>query len=471
MMQGQLVDAGSLFPQAKGLPSTRRFPLVLFLVFQILLISLWVWRGEIFYLPLAIIGSWILYLCATSLLAWIPLAILGHAALFFQRTEGVAASELVFAIFFYGMLILWLVDALFVKRQKLLSVPGDRLLLIFLMLAAFSIVPAAAGGNKLFLWVREFVVFAALLFYFPLREALATAKGRKIVYGAFLLVSLAIAMKNLYEYRSGTAVAMYVWQLLGARQTANEPLFMAVILAALAVWMTSSKRWAQVACLFIVPFFSLSLIFTFSRGYWLGTLLGAMVLLLLGNRQEKRKLLLFVAIVALAAVGVIVVVFSDIFLALLSMVARRFFSATTAASDRSLANRLVEAGVVWDLIMRNPIIGAGLGAEYSYYHLLRSSTQKTLFVHNGYLYLWFKLGIFGLLVFLGTFLAKISQGVRIIRERNVLFRNPFVLASTAILIAMLQVSFTSPQFYARDSVLIICICWATIAAAADAAKN
>jgi O-antigen ligase len=128
-----------------------------------------------------------------------------------------------------------------------------------------------------------------------------------------------------------------------------------------------------------------------------------------------------------------------------------------------VTNRLAESRAVWDLIGKNPIAGAGLGSEISFYHLLRQSTQHTYYMHNAYLYLWYKFGLVGLVVFLTAYLLKIKAGIAWLTNCGSDTRRAFVMAAVAILIAMLQITITSPQFYARDSILIITLCWATIA--------
>ena len=429
------------------------------------LIALWIAAGNILYLPMVLLAGWVLFFSLSSLIFWLPIVILGHAALFAQRTEGVSLSEYAFAAFFYLVLLLWLLDRVVVKRERLATVPGDNALALFMVLGVISVLPLLVAEGKPFQWLRELLVFFCLLFYFPLRQGIRSERVRRLVYLSFFVLALGIAAKNIYQYRSGVAIATYIWELLGGRQSANEPLFMSVVLAGVAFWMTAEKPLDRLQSFLVVSFFSLSLLLTFSRGYWLGTFLGIAVMFLLGDRRERKRVLTLGAIVGFAGAALMMVLFYDVFMALFDTIFRRLFSTATAVTDKSFANRIVESATVWELIKKNPILGSGLGTEFSVYHLLRETTQHTFYVHNAYLYLWFKLGIIGLITFLVAFLSKAWLGIRIsLRDRTNTLR-PQVLCSTAILVAMVQVSITSPQFYARDSVLIIAICWATIAAA------
>lgn len=449
-----------------ALPSSaqqRDFPFLPFLIGQAGLIAAWVFLGNILYLPLVILACWVLYLSLVSIIVWLPLVILGYAVIFMQRSEDLTAASAVFAAFLYGILILWLVGHAVVRQEKLAVVSGDAALLLFMTFALGSVLVAVANETKPILWLREFLIFFAYLLYFPLREALRSAKGRRFVYGAFFLLALTIAVQKLISYRSTVALASYAWELLGARQAANEPLFMAVVITSIAVWMTTDNRWRGLMALSVMSFFLLALVLTFSRGYWVGAAIGTAVLFLLGRPQERKRLLGLSITGILAAATISFVLFQDVAQALFGVVFKRLFSAT--AIDKSLLNRILESEVVWKWITVNPLVGYGLGAEFSYYHILRQSTQTTPYAHNAYLYLWFKFGLFGLACFMTAYLAKIVIGIRFLRTCALTSEHRvFTLASIAILIAMLQVSITSPQFYARDSILIIVLCWAMIAA-------
>ncbi|MBM4168829.1 MAG: O-antigen ligase family protein [Ignavibacteria bacterium] len=440
--------------------------LLLFLVLQTALIVGWIVVGEIVYLPVVITVVALAFVASTSLSVAIPLIILAHALVFVQRTEGISIAEVGFAFLFFGVITVWMFDRLLVERQSLLVDAGDRPLILFLALAASSLALAIGFESNILLWLRELLVFLSFLLFFPLRDLMREKRGRRIVYAALLLLALAISVKNLIQYRSGLMLATYLWEVLRSRQTANEPLTMTILVGSIAVFMASGRRMIRIAALMIAAFFALALLVTFSRGYWLGAALAVLVMFILGTRTERVRILQLGITLGLVVSAVMAVLFSDVVIALFLSVFGRFVSAATATTDISVANRLIETQVVWDLILKNPLIGYGLGAKYSYYHLLRTVTHDTEYVHNAYLYLWFKLGLPGLVIFLVMYLSKIRDGLRVAWTNQVdKSLRPFLVAAVAILVAMLQISVTSPQFYARDSILIITICWATISAA------
>ncbi len=457
----QSPTSGAVFYPA-SVPFAKK-EVFLLVVVPILVISAWILGGEIVFLPSVAVALLVIYWSLTSLHVWLTLTILGHAVLFFQKTEGVSISEIGFAFYSFGILLIWFYDR-WVRGYAFTSTVGDRSLFLFLVLATVSIIPALAYGNKMDMWFREWIVLMAFLLYFPMREMLADTQGRRLAYGAFFLLGLTLAIQNFIQYRSGALVAEFYWQLVGARQASYAPIFMSLLLAFGALWMTTRTVRAQLISVLAVSFFALALIFTFARGFWIGALLGGVVLLFLGRSHERRRLLSIVLIVLLLSSLILLIFFYDILTSLLATIAYRFITSAAGTQDISVANRLAETAAIWKAILANPLTGVGLGGEYAFHSLIRKTTQHTIYAHNAYLYFLFKLGIAGLLIFLVAYFSKIRAGIHRLREEWRSPLRPYQLASVAILVAMVQISITSPQFYARDSILIIVLCWGTIAA-------
>jgi O-antigen ligase len=88
----------------------------------------------------------------------------------------------------------------------------------------------------------------------------------------------------------------------------------------------------------------------------------------------------------------------------------RLFSVGQYGSDRSVYYRLVESGHVLDQIRARPAFGSGLGASiYWGRPLYNVPAQRYTFVHNGYLYLAWKLGLPFALLLLGALMAAVLR--------------------------------------------------------------
>lgn len=417
--------------------------------------------GLVLYLPLVLLAASLALVLSRRLVWWLSIIVFGHIVLFLQRTTEISISELVFGIVSYGYLVAYLVDRVAVRNGLLVTAAGDRPLALFFLLAPASIVPAMLFGNDLGLWARELLVLAGLLLYFPLREAFGTRGGRTVVLMTFALLAAVMAVRNIVEYGARLDAIRYAWELVSGRQTAGEPLFMAMVVWSGASLGVASRVRSKAVSLTAFVLFSLSLAATFSRGYWVGTLLALFIVVVLLRKQERMRMMAILSLVVVGGVSVAWLILGDRFGAVAAILMSRLFSAGFALEDVSFLTRLEESRAVLAHIAGNPVMGYGLGAEFAYYNPLRGFTYTNAYVHNAYLWLWYKLGAAGLLVFLALYLAKLKAGLFMIRHLEE--HRALGVTAVALLAGMMVISLTSPQFYARDSVLIIALCWAVLA--------
>src|SRR5690606_27464777 len=109
---------------------------------------------------------------------------------------------------------------------------------------------------------------------------------------------------------------------------------------------------------------------------------------------------------------------------------------SAATNDISLYNRFRESGVVLDLIAKNPIVGHGAGVGYLFFEIGRSGTDTDSFVHNGFLGVWYKWGIWGLIALVYFWLSTIKVGLRGILLRTISpLRRIAIAGATASLVA------------------------------------
>ena len=90
-----------------------------------------------------------------------------------------------------------------------------------------------------------------------------------------------------------------------------------------------------------------------------------------------------------------------------------------------------------DLIQENPIIGYGSGSFTDVFKEVNKSTKRTVDYshktpHNNYLYIWFELGIIGLIVFMFIFYFQIKE---LLQKKDALFRVLFPLMYLIIMLA------------------------------------
>ena len=160
--------------------------------------------------------------------------------------------------------------------------------------------------------------------------------------------------------------------------------------------------------LFFIPFYLFSL---FTEGGKSGQLvfLFSVILFLIFLFKKKWKLLLL-SLISVFVFSAIVYNTSDI-------VKNRFnYEAKNILQNRkSDRNILLKETII--LIKKNPIFGYGTGSFTDEFGLVNKETQKVVSSqhktpHNNYLYVWFELGILGLIIFLSIFYFQIKELIK-----------------------------------------------------------
>ena len=199
----------------------------------------------------------------------------------------------------------------------------------------------------------------------------------------------------------------------------------------------------------------LSLALTFSRGYWIAFILATFILFIIANKKEKISLLLYGVIFT-----VILFLFASLYFGGLSgfvgiSFLKRFPSINDIFTDISFLNRISEMKGLLESVKYYFVSGAGLGARFDYLDIIFYKNVNAWYSHNAFLYLLFKLGLAGLISFLCFYFIIIKYGFSVIRTSNNGILNSIAKGTLALLIAMFFLSVSSPQFFQKDSVLII----------------
>jgi len=167
----------------------------------------------------------------------------------------------------------------------------------------------------------------------------------------------------------------------------------------------------------------LHLLFSFTRGYWLGFLVALLISFSIYTINSKsifsKKVFVFFKGLFLLFVGIIVLLtlaahffpVNDLY----SKVGIRFissFSAKPTALTASNYARLVEYKVCWEAIKQKPIFGHGIGYALTIKQPILQSQGMQWFVHQSYLMIALKMGLIGLLGFFWMFYTFFRFGFR-----------------------------------------------------------
>lgn len=324
--------------------------------------------------------------------------VLGGFIVVSMPSDGLQIPEIAYGLYYLSYLGLWFALRFFVEHRRILDQPEAVAVFTFMVLATLSAPLTVLFDGELRLLFSEWVALTMLLLYFPIREGFVRYPSfPKIVLGLILALGVMAALRNLWLYYSALSDATQAWQIARGRVATNDALLMIASITGLAV-LIHADRWHHRILLFgvFLAVFA-GLILTQSRAFWVTFVLGVALLFVLESWRYRLRLLSFTAVglVGTASVGFLVA--PDYMILIASGLIERASSLGTATTrDLSLVNRFYESAATWSYIVKNPILGYGMGVPYRFFDLTVEATEVESFVHNGYLSLWYRFGIWGL---------------------------------------------------------------------------
>jgi O-antigen ligase len=371
-------------------------------------------------------------------------------------SEKITPLEIITGLYVIFLLLKWLLDVLMFKKNSFIFNASDISLFLFFICCIFSIVPSVYFSSSSMKWARELFTFVPILLYFPLREQIKKEKDATYLLLAVVILGLFIAVKNMLKYRDLISAAQMFWQVASSRQTANEPMFLFPIVVGTSLLLYENKWKIKLLYFLLITIFSVALIITFSRGYWIAAILGIVIIFIFTDKVIRRKLILNFMLIFSIVLVLSQVFFGNLWNKIGISILNRFSSMHAGIKDISIIGRIQEAKAIIALIKENIFIGYGLGYEYDFYSILPRE-MPTWYSHNAFLYIIFKVGIFGFIFFMYFYLNKIYYAIKSINKLSDRRRQAITVGITAVLISMLPLSFSSPQFYQKDSVLLIMV--------------
>jgi O-antigen ligase len=268
-----------------------------------------------------------------------------------------------------------------------------------------------------------------------------------------------IAFYNLFEYRLASIAARYTFELLSGRQIFGGHYFVASTIFACSLFMSASSKWRQLFWSIVLVVSALALALTFSRGFWLGALLGIGVLWLLSEGHSRKRLVVAAVVVSGLATLLVWIFAGRLASFIFEALTNRFLSSGSGLEDLSVAERVAESKDAIRAILQSPLVGHGYGATYVHYNTLEKVTVNWFYAHNAYLFVLFKVGLIGFLGFFTFYIMLIRKGWSSIKNRwGTIIDTEFIRASVAVLIGYLFIATNSGIFIDKAAVLVITMC-------------
>jgi O-antigen ligase len=391
------------------------------------------------------------WLCtaAVALIPWFP-----------QRnnvTKGVTGSELGLVVFYIGGLALWFVIMLLVKRRKLIRNLGDTLILGAFCVMALNALVAYSNELDMFYWVREALLFVFLLYYFPIREHCRSQRQILTLWVVFCGAMLVVGGWTLSLYLKASTNAIYAFEILSSRQNSNNNMSVVMSFFGIAGAVYARKRWQQAAMLGVAIFFVTITVVSFARAFIATTIAGIVVAFAVLDTRRLFKVAVAALVVGLVFMAGISVVFQKRSQIAIKILTSRVGSTAAGRKDVSVRARINESRVIIQSVIRSPIAGNGLASRFFYPDPINLVIARSGFVHNGYLYIIYKLGavfwflIYGWMVHYGLRAFFLTRAATTPLERIV------GTGAFAGFVGLSAINFTSCFLEIRDGFVIVAV--------------
>ncbi len=438
-----------------------KFPFIIGTAIFIFLLLSYVLFAEpeetIIYFIGASLGLLLTYFMFTRPIIWLYLVILSSPFFLLSRGDDLSPTKLIPYLILIPGLILWLLNTVFAKREKLIRNPGDAAFLIFFFFVTFNIIIAELNGGELSSWLKEYFSLYILLLYFPIRHHIKTEKEYRILIFVFLIAMIAVAGFQMLIFRVIMNNAIYMYQVASSLRI-NMTLLGFTIIFGVILFISEKTFWLRLFA-FLASILSLGCIITsFARTMWLIDLALLIFTFFILDMRHKIRYSFVVGLSLLIFVGAFLIIFSGNFSVYLNLMQNKFSSSTLGTKDPSIVVRMVEYDAVLDRIEELPLGGNGMGVKFAHKDNIEgNTTHRKHFVHNSYLQYLYTYGyplaiiyFFFLLYYVYLAVYKLFKE----KENNKRIRIYFGLIGMLIVIGA---SFSSAQLSSKESILLLAL--------------
>lgn len=393
--------------------------------------------------------------------------------------EEITLLEYALVAFYIGGLWIWFFAMVFIKRKRIVRNIADRILLIAIGAASITVVLAFANDESSPLsWLREYLLFSMMLYYFPWREHLTERKHILTFFALTAGVFVGIGVANLWQYVKAASNVLYAYQVWTSRKTLNTHIFLCAMILCFMGTFFAATRKARLGMLVLTAFYTLVVVVSFSRGFWISGAIGILATLWL---LDKRKLVMFTLygiIGTLIFISIVQIIFPDRAELIFMVIRSRFLSSAQGTQDLSVLARVYETKVILEYISRYTLGGTGLGAGIVIYDPLEKIFTRVTFIHNGYLFIWMKLGLAFFFAFYFVWGYMIYRAYQLAKKLTEPLYRIFAASAFGCLVAFTLLNVTSAIPEVRDgfyclSIIFVLISYADISLriAPTTAKN
>jgi O-antigen ligase len=376
--------------------------------------------------------------------------------------------ELLMGVWMALMMAYWLLKIRVLEAEQLSHSLGQLLMLGFLIWSAFiTSYGIVVDDNPFYTGLRELLNLTPLLILPILFQKFIRSGSREelAIFIALFFCCIVLIILNALNVKNNVSTAVYVWETGRGKFDVSLSLFL--VLVATASLMQAQSFSRVVFGFVLLGIGAVGVAITMKRSLYITSLLGIPAIIYLGNPIERKralKRLFSLAIIAISSLFVLVHS-SRLIRLLLSLYQSRFSSSKNLTTDHSLTNRYSEWHGVISAIWHSPILGHGFGSSFRYFNVLGRYHVIEGFTHNSYLFLLFKTGIIGAILFMASYMAFVFKGFRLLRRVELSDRHRILLrASLVYLCVFLIFAYVEPALDSKTDLIWIGLIWGYILA-------
>ena len=389
------------------------------------------------------------------------IALLVLTVALFQPDDGLLPTEVVYLLLYLIVLGTWYGSRL-ISGEPMTRSGTDRI-------ALFLSVAGVGGGVLLGLVhgapfsgiLGETIGFSTILLFLPVRDLVRTHRyGPQIVGAVLVWFGVWTSVRNMLVAYAAITGATQLWEIADVRAAYGDlPLHIGTVVA----FGTAIALRGRALTLLSVALGTVCLIGVFlakSRGFWVDLAFALVLLFALSPSKSRTRLVAGgVATVSFLFVP-LVAVLGPVATVMLAGALNRFTTiGNSLTADVSLINRFFETEAVWNRIQTNPVVGHGFGTPFSYHSIIAEGIMTESFIHNGFIGVWYKMGLWGLLAVVSLWVASGIGGVWASRYAPRLSRveRGLALSAGVAVLSILPTITTSNPFLLFDTLIVLTI--------------
>lgn len=345
-------------------------------------------------------------------------------------------------IFSTIIIFLFFIKKIIKPDFKFLKDKSSIFLIIFVMFCILSLFNSGiyfkkSIGALFFKWFEYIIIFLAI------KDVIEPKKIKKIIF-IILLSATLIGIDGLFQHFFGFDFIRHRKSVeippTGSKDVITATFkhyndfgaYLVVVLSLAFIYSFKDKKYF-IKFLFLTIILFFCLLFTYSRGAWLGFLLS----ILFASFFLKRRFFIFLVLLFL------------VFFIFNPMLKERFYFTFSNTGD---SGRFSLWKTAFLMIKDNPFLGKGIGTFMDYSHIYNKELGYQ-YAHNSYIQIAAETGIFSLLFFILFIFSIIYTNIKIfIKNKDVL-----ILSISSAIFGYCVHSFFDTQFYGLQTAMLFWI--------------